>query len=162
QAVATVPVTGEAVQRLATNSFTVERLPDLVLDPSQISVTQLAPGGGDSLFVAAKVLNTGLGSAVEALLTFQEGSTVIVHRDTITAPAGSDVTVSPVWHPTQPGPDTLAVFVDPARLLLESRYDNDSALVVITPALVAVPPRRAPLVMWLGQSHPNPSHGPLL
>ena len=149
------------VQRESFGAFVLEELPDPAVLPGDIGITrQGAPGGSDTLIVSATIHNLGSVEATNALVSLRGDLGSTFFSTHVTVPAGGFVAIPGVqWIPSQPDSATLTVAVNPDFNFLESRTDNDTALVHVNPSTVSASLRPLSEALSLAQSSPNPSRG---
>jgi hypothetical protein len=144
---------GESLSRARTAAFVVEAAPDLAIAASDISFTR---DEGNSLIVTATIHNLGTVDADGGKAVFLNASGLAFHSEVLNVPAGGQASVTAVWTPGHSELDTLIAVADDNFAFLQARYDNDTARVVISPALVAVQAPPPPSRLSLAASYPNP------
>lgn len=122
----------------------VKQLPDLTLNPSDISFSNEAPSEGEIITISANIRNIGEINASNVTVFFydglpEEGGTLIGENTIPLIPVNDSSLVSTTWQATPSGNHNIFVTVSPYNTFFDLNYSNDYAnrTLFVTPNLVS-------------------------
>ena len=131
---ASVPYGCETIERNVKKTITINRYPDLAIQPGGLSVSNTTPDPGDVITFSTTVQNIGDVGATNAsviILDLTRNTPDIIAESTFDLGAGESVTVESKWK-AEPGIHNITAQISPFAEFMESDYTNNADSTVIS------------------------------
>ena len=135
EVVAQIMKDGVSYTRKAATSVSVALSPDLVIEDSDITLSNANPQHGETINITAAIHNTGDADAQAAEVLFYDGdpgeSGEQIGEATVDVPVGGAATASLTWTALR-GVHNIHLIISPFNDFLELSYDNNRAQATVT------------------------------